>query len=85
MEFRKTKLIEKEMRFAVIGIRALGTGELGEGGKKGSSFQVGDEYILGAAVNQGLVATPTPALRLPLGGITPRCLLHAGSRSTQQD
>lgn len=31
----------------------------------------GDEYILGAAVNQGLVATPTPALRLPLGGITP--------------
>ena len=47
MEFKKTKLIEKEMRFAVIRIRALGMGELGEDGKKGSSFQVGDEYILG--------------------------------------
>ena len=47
MEFRKTKLIEKEMRFAVIRIRALGMGELGEGGKKGSSLQVGDEYTLG--------------------------------------
>ena len=42
MESRKTKLIEKEIRFAVIRGRGLGMEELGEGGQKvqTSSYKV---------------------------------------------